>query len=66
MTRSLRLRLIAATLIIAVAPLLFLGLSMLTADRRAAEGQRHTTADSYSLLRSVLRVRNQRSRTRHL
>lgn len=44
MTRSLRLRLIAATLIIAVAPLLFLGLSMLTADRRAAEGQRHTTA----------------------
>lgn len=44
MTRSLRLRLIAATLIIAAAPLLFLGLSLLTAERRATEGQRHTTA----------------------
>lgn len=43
MTRSLRLRLIAATLI-ALAPLLFLGLSMLTAGRRGTEGQRHTTA----------------------
>jgi two-component system sensor histidine kinase ChvG len=56
MTRSLRLRLIAATLIIAAAPLLFLGLSMLTAERRAAEGQRHTTAAVYAARELLLAV----------